>query len=296
MTSDGNVRATPSDEKSSANTGPTSPATKTYVMSHSPTSKEDPAIWQEADLHPTLNINDGSTETRAKVLISSAEGSPAKTSPSPDAKQDSPASEADCSSSSSESLTLFSPTEDGSSLRMYPDFFHLTVDEISPSFSRRWPKSGFMTSPGECWTVDTSECPSAGDVSSSLEDVLLDEVPPRFYLSQKAAAGILRRASRRSKKLPGALRTALEALARSKEEGDGMEKAKTSSQSPSEPKTPSKADTETTLTMTPTSQPTRSPVRRLTPTECERLQGFPDGWTILRPTDDDTPPAETPSP
>ena len=30
-------------------------------------------------------------------------------------------------------------------------------------------------------------------------------------------------------------------------------------------------------------------VRRLTPTECERLQGFPDGWTTL-PTPRDTPP------
>lgn len=29
-------------------------------------------------------------------------------------------------------------------------------------------------------------------------------------------------------------------------------------------------------------------VRRLTPTECERLQGFPDGWTKI---DDDTPDA-----
>jgi site-specific DNA-cytosine methylase len=26
-------------------------------------------------------------------------------------------------------------------------------------------------------------------------------------------------------------------------------------------------------------------VRRLTPTECERLQGFPDGWTIPDETD-----------
>jgi DNA (cytosine-5)-methyltransferase 1 len=26
-------------------------------------------------------------------------------------------------------------------------------------------------------------------------------------------------------------------------------------------------------------------VRRLTPTECERLQGFPDGWTIPDGTD-----------
>lgn len=25
----------------------------------------------------------------------------------------------------------------------------------------------------------------------------------------------------------------------------------------------------------------RTAVRRLTPTECERLQGFPDGWTLL---------------
>jgi site-specific DNA-cytosine methylase len=27
---------------------------------------------------------------------------------------------------------------------------------------------------------------------------------------------------------------------------------------------------------------TRATVRRLTPTECERLQGFPDGWTAER--------------
>lgn len=28
--------------------------------------------------------------------------------------------------------------------------------------------------------------------------------------------------------------------------------------------------------------PATGTVRRLTPTECERLQGFPDGWTIQR--------------
>ena len=33
-------------------------------------------------------------------------------------------------------------------------------------------------------------------------------------------------------------------------------------------------------------------VRRLTPMECERLQGFPDGWTLL--TDPGMPPSETP--
>lgn len=30
-------------------------------------------------------------------------------------------------------------------------------------------------------------------------------------------------------------------------------------------------------------------VRRLTPVECERLQGFPDGWTDIRPNGKDTP-------
>lgn len=33
----------------------------------------------------------------------------------------------------------------------------------------------------------------------------------------------------------------------------------------------------------------RMAVRRLTPVECERLQGFPDGWTDIRPKGKDTP-------
>jgi hypothetical protein len=40
----------------------------------------------------------------------------------------------------------------------------------------------------------------------------------------------------------------------------------------------------------------RSLVRRLTPTECERLQGLPDGWTIPSQTVRATQQSETPSP
>jgi len=36
--------------------------------------------------------------------------------------------------------------------------------------------------------------------------------------------------------------------------------------------------------MTPTMH-----VRRLTPVECERLQGFPDGWTDIKPGGKETP-------
>ena len=136
----------------------------------------------------------------------------AKTSRSPENAPASTVNDQDCSSRQPESLTLFSDPEGGSSLRMFPDFFPQTVDEISPSFSRRWPTSGFMTSPGECWTADTSECPSGGGVFSSLPDVLEATVPSRFFLSPKAAAGILRRAEKRGKPVPAPLERALREL------------------------------------------------------------------------------------
>ena len=148
------------------------------------------------------------------LLISSAAVSPAKTSASPAGEPDSQAENDQASSSSTpESLTLFSPLAGGSSLRTYPDYFPANAAEISDSYSRRWPASGFTTSPGECWTADTSESPNAGAVSSSLRDVLEDNVPAKYFLSPKAAAGILRRAEKRGRELPGHLAEALEAVA-----------------------------------------------------------------------------------
>ena len=94
---------------------------------------------------------------------------------------------------------------------------------------------------GELWTLATSESPSDA-VECSLSQVLNPTAPQRFSLSARAASGILRRANRRGKVLPAALQMALEAIG--------------------------------------TEQPQSSQVRRLTPTECERLMGWPDGWTI----------------
>jgi site-specific DNA-cytosine methylase len=87
-----------------------------------------------------------------------------------------------------------------------------------------------------------------------LSQVLNPTAPQRFSLSAKAASGILRRAGRRGKVLPAALQTALESLAQS----------------------PDDSARESTAPLTNHS----SSVRRLTPTECERLMGWPDGWTI----------------
>jgi hypothetical protein len=167
---------------------------------------------RELEVAGALAAEPGMKQT-TYLSISSVEASPAKTSQSP---EEEPASQAIAPASFSrppESLTLFSEPEAGSSLRMFPDSFPATPDEISESFSRRWPTSGFTTSPGECWTADTSECPSDGGEFSSLPGVLEAIVPSRFYLSPKAAAGILRRALKRGRDLPSHLQSALSLLA-----------------------------------------------------------------------------------
>ena len=74
-----------------------------------------------------------------------------------------------------------------------------------------------MASPTECWTLSTSEYPSGdGACSSSLADVLEPPTAPglfKYFLSPKAAQGILRRANRRGRSLPPPLQEALEAVA-----------------------------------------------------------------------------------
>ena len=72
---------------------------------------------------------------------------------------------------------------------------------------------------GPCWeydpvwlgslgTLNTSECPK-DVVESSLWQILLDTVPSRYWLSQKACQGMLRRADCRGKLLPKLLEIAL---------------------------------------------------------------------------------------
>src|ERR1700721_3679386 len=70
-----------------------------------------------------------------------------------------------------------------------------------------------MGAPTEFLTLNISEYPSDG-VASSLSDILeTGELPQRYYLSGTACRGILRRAEKRGKELPEALRSALLAVA-----------------------------------------------------------------------------------
>ena len=104
-----------------------------------------------------------------------------------------------------------------------------TDGTLPPSYQPSWePPSLFPPTAGEVrvwqvvlpesphgghWTLNTSGCHSAAAVS--LSSVLEAEglILPKYYLSQKACQGILRRAKRRGKALPLMLERALQARA-----------------------------------------------------------------------------------
>ncbi len=304
--SSANARPTRTPGKSSGDIGPTSRFTKTSQASTANgwTGFDDYNFQETGAMTQTVRTSSAGLVFKGSPT-SSAEVSPARTSPSPENGQDSQANAPDYSSRPPESLTLFSGMEDGFSLRMFPDSFPRMGELTSGSFSRRWPTSGFTTSPGECWTVDSSECHNDGGAFSSLPDVLEADTPPRFYLSPRAAAGIIRRAEKRGKSLPDHLARALREL--SAASAEGLQRPTSTGRERSSPPQPSAQNTENPQDKTsgnpePSSPMAVSenqraevretpyarqlttgggePVRRLTPTECERLQGFPDGWTI----------------
>ena len=64
-------------------------------------------------------------------------------------------------------------------------------------------------SPGECLTRNTGEYPREEN-ASSLSQILIANVPEKYYLSPRACQGILLRASKRGKELPPLLKAALE--------------------------------------------------------------------------------------
>ena len=87
-----------------------------------------------------------------------------------------------------------------------------TKDGILEPSLGRWQNSG-MGGPTESLTLNSSECHKDAAVSSLLDVLETGEVPPRFFLSPKACAGILRRAEKRGKMLPKLLELSLRRVA-----------------------------------------------------------------------------------
>ncbi len=143
-------------------------------------------------------------------LTLSVEDSLAKTSAWLDAVLDWLASDPDFGISSIASLANSLPV--GFLSRTSLAFYPATEDGTLPSSFAGWSNSG-TASPGGFLTLSTSEWPSDAAVCS-LSDVLeTGEVPPKFYFSPKACRGILRRAEKRERELPKALREALAQVA-----------------------------------------------------------------------------------
>lgn len=86
-------------------------------------------------------------------------------------------------------------------------------DETSQSYSRRWMTSG-MVWRGECLTANILESPNHAAESMLLECIETREVQEKFFLSQNAATGILRRVDRMKRNLPASFRQSLEILSK----------------------------------------------------------------------------------
>lgn len=121
-------------------------------------------------------------------------GLPARTSPSPEREPDFLESVADWPSTLS--AWLVKSHRDGCFGKMFPDACPRTPGSTSVPLPRRWLTAGIIL-PTESWTLNSSEFPSVA-VVSSLSDILeTGDLPPRYFLSPKACAGILRRDGKR---------------------------------------------------------------------------------------------------
>ena len=95
--------------------------------------------------------------------------------------------------------------------RTSPASCRVTEGGILEPSSGCWGNSG-MGSHTEFLTLSTLEFHSDADVCS-LSDVLeTGDVPQRYFLSATACRGILRRAEKRGKELPAALKSALQSV------------------------------------------------------------------------------------
>lgn len=140
-----------------------------------------------------------------------AEASPAKTSAPPIAAavRAWAESEAGFGSRCYELSETFA--QHGLSARMSLACFPATDAVTSESSSTGWQNSG-MVSPTGRLTLSSSESPSDA-AESTLSGILETDVPQKYYLSQRACAGILSRATSRGRTIPPMLLDALRRVA-----------------------------------------------------------------------------------
>ena len=148
-------------------------------------------------------------DTTSKQLTFSWAGSPAKTCPLPEKGKVLLESGQAYGTNLLELLTSLS--RHGLSLKMSPVFYPAKEESTLPLSFSGW-QNGGMAFPGGCLTLNITEWPNDAAVCL-LSEVLETDVAPKYFLSPKACAGILRRAEKRGKALPPMLERSLKAIA-----------------------------------------------------------------------------------
>lgn len=175
--------------------------------------------------------------------------------------------------------------------------------DLASGQTPEWSEGVSVTLHGVSWTLNIGECPSA-ERESTLWEIIETDVPLKYYLSPKACSGILRRAARRGKELPKALKDALERQAETAIEeiisyiltasnihaicypimlenhpNDSRIKIDESGNCQTLTSRMGTGGGNVPLCMMPIiAEGISYIVRRLTPRECAKLQGFPADW------------------
>ena len=96
-----------------------------------------------------------------------------------------------------------------SSAKKLPLFLFLKTDGLKPDASAEWVTAAApFPSLGDFTMPSFGESPREEN-ASRLSQILEDSAPQKYYLSEKACAGILNRAQKRGKELPPELKEAL---------------------------------------------------------------------------------------
>ena len=193
-------------------------------------------------------------------------------------------------------------------LKMFPDSFPSTTAGTWRSSFKRWP-SAAMGGLTEFWTLNISDAPNDAK-ESSLSDVLEANAPPRYYLSKRAVQGMVARSKKWGKSSYVFLQeTDKDETQKLKHLSlQRLEQALTPTKITEPISSPQPFRLQTAIEPTLGQKETLSPkplgkpqgetlalygktliLRKLTPTEKEKLQGFPVDWTLVEESSSETP-------
>lgn len=178
-----------------------------------------------------------------------------------------------CSSNSRNLYGMRDQSLAGFCSRMFPGCSTPTVEKISEHSSQRWMSSG-MAFRGECWTQNTLERPS-DVVACTLSEVLEASAPLKYFLNKEELQSLIDRGEAKTIPMDPILKDRLTSQITTLSSMPELEESLQQARKGKATETTEKP-THATREVAPMLY-----ARRMLPLEYERLQGFPDDWTLL---------------